>query len=202
MKGNATLDTPTVDRLLKALLVLSRGVDHILETQAVASAVKRPLSQSKVQIIRLLGQRGPHISTQLARYLGVSKPAVTQIIDSMVRAKQVARRPAKHDRRETAVELTPTGREVFTAIRQKQRSVTRLLARNLGDRNIEQWLNQIDELSSAVLGANEAFDDDYCLQCEAHDDKSCVLADGQADCHFIRHTEKLSKRRKERTSNG
>ena len=102
----------SIDGLLKAMLVFSRTVDHSLETNSVKRAVGVALSSSKVQILRLLGHRGGQTASQLARYLGVSKPAVSQIVDSMVRAKLVTRKPATADRREVHLHLTKKGRDM------------------------------------------------------------------------------------------
>ena len=120
-----TLPLSAVDALLKALLVQARTVDHILGRRAVESAVKESLSPSKVQILRLLGQRGVQTSSQIARFLGVTKPAVSQIVDTMVRDRLMVRRPAKSDRREVRLELTKKGMTAFQAVRRQQRHYLR-----------------------------------------------------------------------------
>jgi DNA-binding MarR family transcriptional regulator len=110
MAKTKKLSTRDADRLLKTLLVLSRTVDHILETRAVDQAANEPLSPSKVQVLRLLGEQGTQTASQVARFLGVSKPAVTQIIDSMVDGTLVTRSTAAHDRREVGLKLSARGR--------------------------------------------------------------------------------------------
>ena len=47
----------SVDQMAKAMLVLARTVDYVLESRAVEVATDKPLSTSKVQVIRLLAQR-------------------------------------------------------------------------------------------------------------------------------------------------
>ena len=126
MVSTAPAKTETVDGLLKALLVLSRTADRVLSNRAVEAAVDQPLSASTVKVLRLLGHRGPKNFVQIARFLGVSKAAVTQIIDGMEGGKLVLRRPAERDRRETNVQLTDQGETMFRTIHQRQRQVARV----------------------------------------------------------------------------
>lgn len=185
----------TVDELLKAMLILSRAVDYVIETRAVKEAAKEHLSSSKVQILRLLGLRGGQTCVGVARILGVTKPAVSQIIDSMVRAKLVVRQTSVSDRREVNLRLSKKGRDLFHAIRRQQRHYVRLVLRQLQDtrsakggaRNrVDQRAAALDEISSALAQADQAFKD-FCLQCGAHGDGTCVLVDGRARCLFMQY---------------
>ena len=199
----ATVPLETVDGFLKAMLVLSRTADYVLETKSVKEAVKEPLSSSKVQILRLLGQRGSQTSTQIARYLGVTKPAVSQIIDSLVTRKMVARKPAKHDRREIGLTLTESGKRSMTAIRRQQRQAIRGALRSAGSGAVRQWIKAAEQMAAAMATADKAYEQ-FCGQCDAHEDSSCVLCDdGKTNCLFRAHETKLLARReraKERAS--
>ncbi len=178
-----TASGKNVDELLKALLVLGRTVDHVLETRAVAAGAKRHLSSSKIQILRLLGNRGAKTSTQVARFLGVSKPAVPQIVDSMTKARLVTRRTAKHDRREVHLQLSAKGHNLFLAVRNAQRHYIRNAMRNPKKRDMDRWITAMHELSSSLGQADQAFLD-FCAHCGAHEDGTCVLVGGDAKCVF------------------
>lgn len=190
----ATLPLETVDGFVKAVLVLARTADHVLETQSVKNAVKEPLSASKVQIMRLLSQRGSQTSTQLARYLGVTKPAVSQIVDSMVNRKLVTRKPAKHDRREIGLTLSEQGKRMMTAIRQKQRQAVKSALRGTGANSVRQWTKMAEQMATTLASGDKAYEQ-FCGQCNAHDDAACVLTNGKADCVFQTHEAKLVARR-------
>lgn len=183
MVAKATRALNTADGLLKGLLVLSRTVDHALEGEAVKQATNEKLSASKVQILRLLGMRGSHTSTQIARFLSVSKPAVTQLIDSMVRRKLVMRRTAKFDRREVDLRLTERGKKVCQAVRNAQRNMLRSAARQIGGAGADQWIKVLEELTNALAMAGRAYER-YCMQCEAFYDGTCAFEGGQAPCPF------------------
>ena len=173
-----------VDRFLKALLVISRTTQQILESRAVESAIDKSLSSSKVQILRLLGTRGGQMASQVARFLGVSKPAVTQIIDSMVKAKIVSRKTAKTSRREVTLTLTAKGTKQFRAIQQRQRHLLKIASRSAPKAGVQAWVETLWSISESLTQADRSFQH-VCLQCGAHEDGSCVLIGGGMDCLFL-----------------
>jgi len=175
-----------VDQMAKAMLVAARTVDYVLESRAVEVATDTPLSNSKVQVIRLLAQRAGQTSSQVARYLGVSKPAVSQIIDSMVRSKLVTRKTSKSDRREVNLTLTEKGKNLNKVVRAQQRHFIRNALRGVNATNAKRWIDTLTEIASALGLADKAFED-HCMQCGAHDDGSCVLVGGDATCHFLEY---------------
>ncbi len=193
MASKPKLSADQADGLLKALFVLSRTVDHVLETRAVEAAINEPLSASKVQVLRLIGQRGSQTSSQVARFLGVTKPAVSQIVDSMVASKLVVRRPAKHDRREVGLELTKQGREQFKTIRNEQRHLARAMVTVADTGKTDKWTEMIQGMATALARADRTFEQ-FCLQCGAHADGSCVLVGGDATCLFMQHAKSAPKR--------
>ena len=189
----ATLPLETIDGFVKAALVLARSAEYVLVTRAVAEAVKEPLSSSKVQIMRLLSQRGAQTSTQIARYLGVTKPAVSQIIDAMVTRKLVSRKPGKRDRREIGLTLSEQGKRVMTAIRRQQRQAVRAALRGTGAGSVRQWIKAAEQMAAAMTSADNAHEQ-FCAQCSGHEDASCVLGSGNTDCVFLDHEAKLLAR--------
>lgn len=193
MAKKAALSTKTADSLVKAMLVFSRTADYVLEKRAVDAVSVHPLSSSKVQVLRLLGNRDGQTSTQIARFLGVSKPAVSQIIDSMVRQKLVTRKTATADRREINLRLTKKGNELFQTIRQQQRHCVRNALRTATGRGATSWVNTLEELSRALGDADQAYQH-FCAQCGAHSDGTCVLVDGDAECVFLQQRPRSAKR--------
>ena len=191
MAGKKILTDEKVDALLKSMLVFSRAVDHVIETRAVDGVSTKQLSRSKVQILRLLAKRGQQTSTQVARFLGVTKPAVSQIISSMVRSKLVARRPAKKDRREVFLELTARGKVRHAAIRRAQRHLLRSVLRNSRLHDVPAWTGWLQEMAGALAQAEQDLQD-FCLQCGAHADDTCVLVGGDANCLFLQHDREKS----------
>lgn len=194
MDSKAPHSVGEVDRLYKALSVLSRTVAQILETRAVEAATG-PLSQSKVQVLRLLAHRGVQTSSQVARFLNVSRPSVTQIIDALVESGLVSRRVAADDRREVVLDLTKRGRQWFQAVRREQRHLLRSALRSAGGGEVDEWITVLEKISGSLVRADRTLTH-FCLQCGAHADGSCVLVGGDADCLFLRHGSSPAKRRR------
>lgn len=186
MAKTSTFTAGTLDDFLKSLLVFSRTIQHVLETTTVEKTVGQPLSPSKVQILRLLGRCKSQTSTQVARYLGVTKPAVSQIIDSMVRAKMVARKPTKHDRREVALELTAQGLKHFRSIRKGQHQVLRTVARKAKQSNLKRWSKDLTAITTAMAQSSGAAEE-LCLQCGSFEDSTCIHEGHDKTCAFVLH---------------
>jgi len=199
MESKAVLSVGEVDRLYKALSVLSRTIAQVLETRAVEAA-SGPLSLSKVQVLRLLAHRRNQSSSQVARFLNVSRPSVTQIIDSLVESGLVTRRMATGDRREVVLNLTKRGRQGIQAVRREQRHLLRSALRSAGSGEVAAWITVLQKISSSLAHADRTFEH-FCLQCSAHEDGSCVLIGGDANCLFLRHCASSAKSRRRGVGN-
>ena len=189
MASKVRLSQETVDGLLKALSVLSRAVDEILESGAANGAPELQianLSRSKAQMLRLLEQQGGQTATQAARFLGVTKPAVTQLINGMVRSKLVDRSPSRRDRREVRLKLAKGGRNVLQLLRRKQHHLLRNAIRMTTGADPDRWSAVLFEVAGALTRSDRAYER-LCLQCGAYADESCILVGGDAECLFRRH---------------
>jgi DNA-binding MarR family transcriptional regulator len=156
-----------------------------------------PLSKSKVQVLRLLGHRGGQTSTHVARFLGVSKPAVTQIVDALVRHKLVARKTAKQDRRGVDLSLTPKGKLLLKRVIERQRQSVQGAMKKASRAHAEQMVKAMQDLAGDLARADKDFQH-FCLQCGAHPDGTCILTGGIADCLFLEQEEDMALIRRRR----
>lgn len=175
--------TRDVDALLKAMLILSRTVDRVLETRA-SDAAEVPLSRSHLQILRLLHRRKTQTSSDIARYLGVTKPGVSQIVAAMVRRGLLHRHTSHEDRRQQELSLSPKGRAVLERVRGKQRHFVRSAVRENEKARTRGWIETLNEMTRALVISDRNFQR-FCLQCGAHANDTCVLEDGQARCLYL-----------------
>lgn len=184
--------TDVLDVLQKALLVLSRTVDEVLEKQAVRLSKDRRITSTKLQILRLLSVHGTQTSTQIARFLGVTKPAVTQIINAMESSKLVIRQPTKKDHRRVPVKLTKRGANEYRGIHRRQRTILRATLKSAKIGNVKKSAESLMKLSRALVESGSGIDE-FCLQCSVHSDSSCVLPRSSKNCEFeTRRIAKLS----------
>ncbi|RME38436.1 MAG: MarR family transcriptional regulator [Planctomycetota bacterium] len=184
MAGRELIPAETVDEVFKALAVLARTVDHVLQERAVENALGQPVSLSKIQVLRLLHRRGAQTPSGIARFLGVTRPSVSQLIESLEDMGWITRRSGVRDGREFLLELSEEGRERFLAVRRQQRHLLRSALRQAGSRGASAWIRTLREIAQSLAQADRAFDA-FCLQCGAHADGTCVLVGGEADCPFL-----------------
>ena len=104
---DAHLDSP----LLLACRDLARAMDQFDE---VAAAVLG-LGRSDLRALNLL-EHGPLGASLLAQRLGLTRPAITALIDRLADAGYVTRVAVPGDRRATAVELQPATWKAFAQV--------------------------------------------------------------------------------------
>lgn len=78
------------------------------------------VSPGHIQIMIALS-RGPHSVRQLAELMGVSSPAVTQLVDRLVEIGMVERRHDTRDRRVVLVDYVPGMHEIARRIVDRRR---------------------------------------------------------------------------------
>jgi DNA-binding MarR family transcriptional regulator len=140
---DARVDTP----LLLACRDLARAMDLFDE----AACAVLGLGRSDLRALNLL-EHGPLGPSVLAQRLGLSRPAVTALVDRLAGAGYVARVPVAGDRRATAVELRPATWRAFARV-----------YRPLGERVRAATAGLTPAERAAVVGAmrtmSGAFDD-------------------------------------------
>lgn len=104
---DAHLDSP----LLLACRDLARAIDQFDE----AAAAVLGLGRSDLRALNLL-EHGPLGASALAQRLGLTRPAITALIDRLTDAGYVARVAVPGDRRATAVELQPATWKAFAQV--------------------------------------------------------------------------------------
>ena len=109
-----------VDEVLLLLPVLGRAIDRPdsvefdeIARQGIPTDVH--VSPGHVQIMIALAD-GAHSVRQLAEVLGVSSPAVTQLVDRLVEIGMVERRHHEKDRRVVLVDYVPGMQEIARRI--------------------------------------------------------------------------------------
>lgn len=189
MAPPVSIPTDSVDDLYKALSVLSRTVTHVLQDRAVEEALGAGTSYTKIQVLRLLSHRGGQTSSQIARFLGVRRPSVSQITEALEGAGWITCRVGETDGRESIHELSDEGRRLFGLVRRQQRHLLRNTMKLADESDMQGWATMLHAIASFLARSDRAFKD-YCLQCGAHADNTCVLIGGDADCPFLHSREK------------
>ncbi|HXG64530.1 MAG TPA: MarR family transcriptional regulator [Blastocatellia bacterium] len=105
--------------------VLNRFVDIVFRLMVdnhQEQVARLDLTLLQAQALRLL-RRKPLCTGDLATELRVSAPAVTQLIDRLMRKELIERRAADGDRRSVMISLNEKGRRVVDRVRSRRNEV-------------------------------------------------------------------------------
>jgi DNA-binding MarR family transcriptional regulator len=89
--------------------------------QLIRAEIRRSPGEASLTQYRILARlrASPRSNSELATGLGVSRPAMTRQMNTMVRLGWVARIPARDDRRKNHLTATPRGEKIFKAMREE-----------------------------------------------------------------------------------
>ena len=145
---------PTVDaqamRLVLSLYRASNAMVYDLE-----SAVHRPhgWSWAGFRVLFVLWVAGPLESKRVAQLSGMSRAAVSALVNTLERDGLVARRKAGHDRRAVELSLTATGEEVFVAAFAAHNERERTWASALSGEEVAQLTSLLEKLMASPVAA-------------------------------------------------
>lgn len=118
------------ERLVDEILMLLPGLGRLLDKPdpvEMGEIARRGIpvdvhvSPGHIQVMIALS-RGPHSIRQLARELGVSSPAVSQLVDRLAEIGMVERRHDARDRRVVIVDYVPGMQEIARRIVERRRA--------------------------------------------------------------------------------
>lgn len=113
------------------------------------------LSFPHMSILQHLTHHGPMNVGEMENFLGVSKAAVSQMLDKFVAAGLVIREEDPEDRRIKRVELSPRGREILQRLHRESHVWVGELLQKLDDREAEI----VGEGIALLSGKLEAMED-------------------------------------------
>jgi DNA-binding MarR family transcriptional regulator len=124
-----------VDPLLELSLMVKAG--H-RELDARVNQAMRPLGLTAAQAdaLSVIGKAGPLSLKELGELLIAEAGHPSRLVDRLVEAGLVERRPAADDRRRVELSLTRRGREVEKRVQKARDGVLRLGRQLVGDRDL------------------------------------------------------------------
>ena len=148
-----------VDEVLMLLPVLGRGLgrpgrEELGEIAERGISVDVHLSPGHVQVLIALG-RGPHSIRQLAGVVGVSSPAVTQLVNHLEEHKMVQRRHDPSDRRVVLVDYAPGMQDIARRMMEGRRRRIVEAVNSLTDEEARAFLKGLRLLVESFDGAKE-----------------------------------------------
>ena len=102
-------------QLTSRLGYLFKHAQQALAELTTPALARFGLTGRELAVLIVLDGLGPASQQEAARGLAVDRTTMVALLDGLEAKGIVARRPAEEDRRRNLVELTPAGRETFTA---------------------------------------------------------------------------------------
>ncbi len=111
-------DYPQVDIAAVELYILLLRLVNDMIAEVEAHLGRHGLSRGRIAILMILRHQKKErmCAAELARYCGVSRPTITQMLRGLRRAGLVRRKPAACDLRRSVISITSRGRAVMKAV--------------------------------------------------------------------------------------
>ncbi|GAA1588770.1 MarR family transcriptional regulator [Actinomadura kijaniata] len=152
--ARTTAELPSVDAdAMRLSLTLSRLASALVYDWE--STVHRPrgLSWSGFRVLFVLWLAGPLEAKRAAVLTGMSRAAVSALVNTLERAGLVTRRPADHDGRAVTLELTDAGHDAITGAFQEHNRRERVLADSLSKQERTQLIGLLEKLMTSPAAA-------------------------------------------------
>lgn len=139
-----------------ALRRLDDVMARMQRSMHVHSLAKRiGMTKTQVYILWYLGKDGCAKSSDIARIVGLSPGAVTQVCDELVRMNLVERLRSESDRRVVNISLTEQGAEKLEQMhRLRSRGLKRMM-RLLGERDVDELIRILNRVVDFIEDADE-----------------------------------------------
>lgn len=174
----------TENELLQDLMLLSRATQLVLQEEVLQGIRDVEMGPTKMNIMRLLRRQKKQSVNDLARFLGQTKAAASQNVDSLVRAGIVKREPDKVDRRCVWVSLTPRGSRILQKAETRQRQALKKALVGLPKSIVDKARTTMRLLADAILESS-ASRSGHCLQCYAYNATGCAYDHGKSRCNYL-----------------
>jgi len=173
----------TENELLQDLMLLARAAQLVLQEEVLESLGEAAVGPTKMSLLRLLHRTRKQSVNDLARFLGQTKAAASQNIDSLVRAGMVRRTPDKIDRRCVWISLTPRGTRILNKAEALQKRALKRAVLRMPKAGLKKTSHAMRSFANAILSSSES-KANSCLQCCAYNTAGCVYEDGSWRCQY------------------
>ncbi len=178
------ISMPTEQDCLQDLMLLSRAAQVVLQEEVLGDLPGVDLAPARMSLLRVLGQQKRQSINDVARFLGQTKAAASQNVDSLAGSGLVRRQADDRDRRLVWVTLTPAGRRLLAKLEARQRAALGRALEGLPAKDRVFLSRGLRRLAFALLDLSRA-EPATCLQCCAYNSAGCVKEHGAWCCAYI-----------------
>ena len=105
------------------------------------------------EIVHVKEEGGRIISSDLAKELGVTRSAVSQIVNKLEKQNVVRRVPDERDRKIAYIELSESARGIYEKIKDEINRVMGEIIAKLGEKKVQDFIDYADEFVGAFDAA-------------------------------------------------
>ncbi len=143
--------TTILDPSLDTASLLHRSAGRLFRVLR-AFRPENGMSLTKFSVLARLHQDGVTTATGLAAFLRIQPQSITRLLAELERDRLIERRPNVNDRRQSLIEITPSGSQLLIEeVRQQQATLAQLISRSLTP--IEQEMLRLAALLMDRLAA-------------------------------------------------
>ena len=113
------------------LLVLRRNIRENIKKEGL----KHDLTFSQVEALRFIGSHGEKTMREIANYLKITPPSVTEIVGDMEKKGLVKRKSGKVDRRVVFIVLSDTSKKLYASLNRQKNAVFKKMISKLNEKD-------------------------------------------------------------------
>jgi len=117
-------------------------------------SARGPVTFAQMRVLWILEMRGPITLGTMAEALGISRPAVTELVERLVMGRYLRRTPSRDDRRQAILDLLPAGRRILAEHAARRQERFRKLHKVLGRGDIEDMARALETLNAILAKWN------------------------------------------------
>ena len=133
------------DALLQLFLVTT-----LISADMQRGLAERGLTQTRAQVLWVLGEAGGMTQRELAAELKVTPRNVTTLIDALEETGFVRRTAHPTDRRAVVIVLTPKGQKSFVRLQSETTEFARLLFGNLSESDLKTFQKILQDVGAKL----------------------------------------------------
>ena len=165
-------------------MLLSRAAHIVLQDEVLDALKEAEVGPTKMNLMRLLKRQRRQSVNDLARFLGQTKAAASQNVDSLVKAGLVRRDQDKIDRRCVWISLTPRGSRILGRAESLQRQALKRAVGKIPKPMLQKASKTMRHLANALLSSSLS-NSTSCLGCCAYNSGGCVYENDAWRCNYI-----------------
>ncbi|MBE3598941.1 MAG: MarR family transcriptional regulator [Limnochordaceae bacterium] len=151
----------------------------VITTRTLADAGAY-LTVSQLECLKYLQRHGSCSAAELADGLHMTPPAVTKLVDRLVRKGLVTRKERADDRRSVEIALTDSGRRAVERIRERRSRIFEMILSRMSPEDQQQLEHALRAFLAAGLN-DTAVVEALCLRCGDESTPDCPLIEAYRD---------------------